>query len=82
MIGYRHKMSSNYIELCTYYMDHFSFLQILTTQQITTSRSPGYLAVGQRSRPRVHIKTRDHLGQEDHLLLSSSKYLNSDILYT
>ena len=36
-----------------------------------TPRAPGYLSVGQRSLPRVHMRTRDHLGQENHLLLSS-----------
>ena len=42
------------------------------------SAIPRAVSVGQRYRPRVHMKTRDHLqfGQEDHLL-HSSKYLNS-----
>ena len=55
-------------------MDHFSFLQMLRTQQIATMRGgdpPDTFRVGQRSRLRVHVKTKDHLGQEDHLLLSS-----------
>ena len=76
MTGYRHELLSNYSYVFTYYMHHFSVLQMLSANSADSYSVSGgdrldIFRVGQRSRSRVHVKIRDHLGQEDHLLLSS-----------
>ena len=56
--------------LFTYRMDQvFSFHQM--PMAVDIPRAPGYLLVGQRSRPRV--ATHDHLYQEDHIFCSFLK---------
>ena len=68
-------MLSSYSLLPIAGMDHVSFLQMLPTQQIF--REPintSQLAANAVVTGRVHVQTRDHLGQNNHLL-------NSDILY-
>ena len=61
MTGYKHKILSKY-----------SYLPIVWTKFLPRSPRPaGYLSVDQRSRPGEGTrKYKDHLGQEDHLLLS------------
>ena len=58
-------------------MDHVSFLQLLPTQPADSyvfhEPLDTFWLAGQCRRLRVQAQLRDHLGQEDHLLLSSQK---------
>ena len=56
-------------------MDHVSFHQMLPTQQIFRKPLDTSRLANQCCCPRVHVQTRDHLGQEDHLLFSSRNIL-------
>ena len=58
MMGYRHKMLAIYL---LYGPLFFPSDAADSVDTVATPRSPGYLSV--RSRLRIHVKTRDHLGQ-------------------
>ena len=45
------------------------FFPLDAADSLDIPRAPGYLSVGQPRR--VYVQTKDHLGQEDHLFLSS-----------